>query len=108
MELAVPAWHPGLTQSDSLDIKTVQRAATNIILESNFKSYKSALGTLHLDSLAERREALCLKFGKKTVKHEKHANWFKLNKNVIVMRQARKKFCPVIARTKKFQDSPIS
>ena len=46
LELAVPAWHPGLTQSDSLDIERVQRAATNIILGPNYKSYKTALETL--------------------------------------------------------------
>ena len=49
LELAVPAWHPGLTQSDSLDIERVQRAATNIILGPSYKSYKSALETLQLD-----------------------------------------------------------
>ena len=52
LELAVPAWHPGLTQSDSLDIERVQRAAFYIIMGPNYKSYKSALETLELDSLA--------------------------------------------------------
>ena len=107
LELAVPAWHPGLTQSDSLDIERVQRAATNIILGPNYKSYKTALETLQLDSMAARREALCLKFGKKAVKHTKHSNWFKVNQNDRVTRQPRHKFCPVIAKTKRFQDSPI-
>ena len=60
LELAVPAWHPGLTQSDSLDIERVQRAAFYIILLPNYKSYKSALETLQLDSLATKRDALIL------------------------------------------------
>ena len=108
LELAVPAWHPGLTQSDSHDIERVQRAATNIILGPDYKSYQTALKTLQLDSLAARRESLCLKFGKKAIKHEKHSNWFKVNQSDRVTRQPRNKFCPVIARTKRFQESPIS
>jgi hypothetical protein len=54
LELAEPAWHPGLTQSDSLDIERVQRAATNIMLGPNYKSNKTALETLQLDGLAAR------------------------------------------------------
>ena len=108
LELAVPAWHPGLTQSDSQDIERVQRAAFYIILAANYNSYNSALETLQLDRLAARREALCLKFGKKAVQNEKHSNWFKLNHNERVTRQPKNKFFPLIARTKRFQDSPIS
>ena len=108
LELVVPAWHPGLTQSDSIDIERVQRAALHIILGDGYNNYKSALETLQLDSLAARREALCLKFGKKAIKHEKHATWFKQNHNDRVTRQPKIKFCPVMARTKRFQDSPIS
>ena len=74
LELAVPAWHPGLTQSDSIDIERVQKAALHIILGNKYSSYSSALKTTQLDSLAARREALCLKFSKKAVKHEKHRN----------------------------------
>ena len=55
LELAVPAWHPGLTLADSLDIERVQKAAMHIILGSKYNSYSSALKTLQLDSLADRR-----------------------------------------------------
>ena len=85
-----------------------QVRATNIILGPDYKSYQTALKTLQLDSLAARRETLCLKFGKKAIKHEKHSNWFKVNQSDRVTRQPRNKFCPVIARTKRFQESPIS
>ena len=46
LELAVPAWHPGLTLSDSLDIERVQKAALHIILGKSYKSYSSALATV--------------------------------------------------------------
>ena len=64
--------------------------------------------TLELDSLADRREALCLKFGKKALKHDKHSNWFKVNNMDRSTRQPKTKLCPVIVRTKRFNDSPIS
>jgi hypothetical protein len=108
LELAVPAWHPGLTLSDSLDIERVQKAALHIILGTGYNSYSSALKTAQLDSLADRREALCLKFSKKAAKHDKHSNWFKLNNKNRQTRQPKTKFCPVTARTRRFQDSPIS
>ena len=104
----MPAWHPGLTLSDSLDIERVQKAALHIILGKSYKSYSSALKTVQLDSLADRREVLCLNFSKKAAKHEKHSSWFKLNKKNKVTRQPKTKFCPVVARTRRFQDSPIS
>ena len=108
LELAVPAWHPGLTLADSLDIERVQKAAMHIILGTKYNSYSSALKTLELDSLADRREALCLKFGKKALKHDKHSNWFKVNNMDRSTRQPKTKLCPVIVRTKRFNDSPIS
>ena len=108
LELAVPAWHPGLTQEDSLDIERVQKAALHIILGERYTSYSSALKTTKLDCLSSRRDSLCEKFAKKAVKHKKHTNWFKNNDKVTVTRLKQPKLCPVIARTKRFEDSPIS
>ena len=108
LELAVPAWHSALTVNNTVDIERVQRAALYIILGDNYRDYGSAMKTLQLESLAARREALCLKFGKKAVKHPKHSAWFKTNQNIRITRQPKPKFCPVLARTKRFEDSPIS
>ena len=73
LELAVPAWHPGLTLQNTVDIERVKRAALQIILGQEFRSYNSALNILHLESLATRREKICLKFGKEASKHWKHS-----------------------------------
>ena len=108
LELTVPAWHSGLTQSESLDIERVQKAALHIVLGANYSDYNSALKTAQLDNLATRREQLCLNFGKKAAKSSKHGNWFKINENKRVTRQPKPKFCPVFARTKRFENSPIS
>ena len=79
-----------------------------ITLGSNYTHYSSALKQLNLDTLEARRIILCKKFGKKAVINPKHTNWFKPNNKVTVTRQPQPKFCPVVARTKRFEKSPIS
>ena len=80
LELAVPAWHSGLTIAQSEDIERVQKVAVSIIL-SNFEngtsqySYNSALVILNIDHLSTRRENLCLKFARKSVK-SRHSEIF--------------------------------
>ena len=108
MELAVPAWHPGLTVSDALDIERVQKAALQIILGTSYTGYAAALNYFELDTLEGRRVALCEKFGKKAAKDVKHCNWFKPNNKRTITRQPQPKFCPVAARTKRFDKSPLS
>ena len=73
LELAVPAWHSGLTQKQSADIERVQKVALKVILSdlatgnSEF-TYDMALVVLDLEPLEVRRERLCLNFAKKTLK----------------------------------------
>ena len=50
VELAVPAWHSGLTLAQAADIERVQKVAVSIIL-TGFNSYSNALNALNLDSL---------------------------------------------------------
>ena len=72
LELAVPAWHSGLTVRQSADIERVQRVAVHIIL-SDFTtgksqySYDMSLVVLDIEPLSIRRDKLCLTFAKKTV-----------------------------------------
>ena len=80
VELAVPAWHSGLTLKQSSDIERVQRVAVSIILSDcitgkSLFSYNSALGVLKLEPLESRREKLCLTFAKKTLK-SRHKDMF--------------------------------
>ena len=107
MELAVPAWHPGITVGESVDIERVQRAALHIILGSGYSTYSSALSYFNLETLETRRIHLCEKFSKKAVKHPKHTKWFKINNRTTVTRQEQPKYCPVVAKTRRFQKSPL-
>ena len=108
LELAVPAWHSSLTISDKLKIERVQKSALHVIFDSEYESYISACDDANLLTLKDRRLRLCLKFTVKSVKHPKHSKWFKVNTKISRTRQKQPKFCPVIARTTRFDKSPIS
>ena len=71
LELAVPAWHSGLTQKQSEDIERIQKTAFKIILGDSYYSYEIACTILESETLKSRREKLCLKFTRKDVKSEK-------------------------------------
>ena len=71
LELAVPAWHSGLTQKQSEDIERIQKTAFKIILGDSYYSYEIACTILESETLKSRREKLCLKFARKDVKSEK-------------------------------------
>ena len=77
LELAVPAWHSGITLAEQIEIERIQKSAAHIILGDSYESYKDALTSLGLDTLKFRRDKLSLKFGSKAEKHEKFRNWFK-------------------------------
>ena len=114
MELAVPAWAPGLTGKEVKQIERVQKSALAIILGDSYKSYKHALKKLDVESLESRREKLCLTFGKRALRSEKFSKWFSYideNKPKINTRHAKSKpsykLKPVTTKTKRYKRSPI-
>ena len=74
-------WYGILTslRKKESDLEGVQRVALKIILKDDYELYTQALHTLNLEPLSARREALCLKFAQKCVKHEKAKELFPLN-----------------------------
>jgi hypothetical protein len=108
LELAAPVWHSSLTIDDKLKIERVQRAALQIIFGSDYESYSAACIEADLLTLDVRRQKLCKKFTFKALRHPKHSHWFKVNTRVSRTRQTQPLFCPVIARTARFEKSPIS
>ena len=108
LELAVPAWHGAISQENSIEIERVQKAALHIILGDNYLSYKNALQSVNLTSLESRREQICLKFARRASKHPKHNKWFKANTMNVNTRQEKTRYCEVVARTGRYQKSPIS
>jgi hypothetical protein len=108
LEFAVAVWHPSLTNEDRLKIERVQKSALCIILGQNYKSYRSALKHLHIESLFSRRNKLCKKFARKSLKHTKFSKWFKPSTKRTITRNKPTKFCEVYSRTERFKRSPIS
>ena len=103
LEMAVPAWSPGLSNSNSYQIERVQKKAFAIILGEEYTSYKRALKCLNMDSLLDRRKAMCLAFAKKSFKSDKFNHWFCDNES----NGTNMKLSEVKTRTKRFKKSPL-
>ena len=58
LELAAPAWTPGLTKTEIYQLERIQKTACAIILGHNFQSYKSAKEILNMETLETRREPI--------------------------------------------------
>ena len=99
--------HAGLSQIKSADIERVQKAACSVILGKLYRSFKTALSTLGLDGLDERREALSSNFTKKAFKSEKYVNWFVKDTNISDKRREVKTVKEAHCRTKRLNKSAL-
>ena len=108
LEFAVPAWNSALTEVEKVDIERVQKTALHIMLGDEYQDYRSALRTVGLEPLGDRRHKLCLKFVKKAAIHPKHKNWFRLNPKTVETRQDKTKYCPVYSNHNRFDKSPLA
>ena len=104
LELACPVWNGSLTKSQVKRLEKIQKTALRLILTTEYKSYTNALSRFKIQSLAHRREQLCLKFAKKAVKHSKFNVWFKRSRK----RPGHKPtfYIPKV-RTQMYETSPI-
>ena len=100
LELAVPAWSPGLTVGNSNQIERVQKAALAIIMGEKYSSYSNALHKLDMETLVDRRTALCLSFAKKAYKSEKFSEWFTESETDLQLAE-------VTVRTARYWKSPL-
>ena len=111
LELAVPAWHSGLTAKQSDDIERVQKVAVRIILSDSMSgksdySYDMALVTLNLEPLSVRREVLCKRFAKKTL-NSRHSDIFQSNQSKHNTRN-KSNFTELKSNTARCYKSPIN
>ena len=81
-----------LSKTNENDIERVQKSALKLILKENYKDYKTALKTLNIESLYDRREKLCLKFARKCLKDDNFKKLFpyRKSKHSMDMRKAEK------------------
>ena len=93
---------------NKVSLERVQKSAIRIILGNSYKSYEEGLAKLNIQTLEERREALCLNFARKCLTNEKLKSMFPLNEqgNHIKTRHE-EKYKVHFAHTGRFQKSPI-
>ena len=112
LELAVPAWHSGLTVRQTADIERVQKVALYIILSDHLTgkseySYDMALVILNLEPLDVRREKLCLTFAKKSLK-SRHGDMFTKRTYMYDTRQATNQYAEHNSNTVRCHNSPLN
>ena len=108
MEFGVPVWNCGITQEEVYNIERVQKAFLYIALGQNYTCYQSALDTLELETLEERRLQLCKTFAKRASEHPKHQKWFEKYENVGSDTRSKKTtYKTPLARLDRFKESPI-
>ena len=71
LDQSAVVWHSSLTQKNRADLERIQKSAVKCILRQDYDSYEDALLKLGLQSLEERRDAMCFKFAKQCLKLEK-------------------------------------
>ena len=79
LEQSCVVWHSSITKEEQTDIERVQKVCLKIILRDSYESYSQALEQTELQTLAERREKLCLNFARNCLKNEKTKHIFPLN-----------------------------
>ena len=92
LEFSSVVWHSSLSKTNENDIERVQKSALKLILKENYRDYKTALKTLNIESLYDRREKLCLKFARKCLKDDNFKKLFpyRKSKHSMDMRKAEK------------------
>ena len=108
IEQSAVVWQSSLTNKNRKDLERVQKTAIKVILGSNYTTYNEGLKILKIQSLNDRREALCLKFAKKCLENEKVKGLFPLRKlkNCMEIRKMNK-FRMIKANTKRYEQSAI-
>ena len=107
LEYAAPVWSSSLTGEDKIVLERIQKTVLHIILGDEYSSYTSALRTTGLSKLSDRRRKLSITFAKKARMNSKFSNWFQLNPKR-GGRTNQPQFCPAVAKTNRFEKSPIS
>ena len=100
-----------LTQEQTADLERAQKIAVKLILKNSkncHKNYEDSLNLLQMDTLKNRREALCLVFTKKCLKHEKMKFLFPKNEKKHNMKTRNpEKFKIDYANTERLKNSPV-
>ena len=108
LEQSCVVWHSSLTQENSDDLERTQKTFSKLILKEKYTNYENALLKLNLDSLHSRRQILCLKFAKSSLKYEKLSDLLPKNeKEHKIKTRKNEKFAVQFANTDRLKKSSI-
>ena len=108
LDQSAVVWHSSLTNKNRRDLERVQKSAVKVILGQRYTSYDEGLKSLRLQSLEERREAMCLKFAKQSLKIDKFRKLFPRKENIHGMSKRKSDAYELVnPRTTRYQFSAI-
>ena len=86
LEYGVAVWNSSLTNENILKLERLQKAAVRVIMGNSYSTYEEGLEKLKLDKLSVRREKLCLRFAKNSLKLEQFSKLFPVNESEHAMK----------------------
>ena len=108
LEQACVLWHSSLTQENTEDLERTQKTFTKLVLQEKYINYEEALIQLNLNSLAERRRHLCLKFAQSGEKHGTLTDLFTKNDKNHDMKMRKSETYKVnFANTERYRKSSV-
>ena len=108
LEQSATVWHSSISSDNGNDLERVQKSAVKIILNEKYTTYQQGLAKLGLETLASRRDNLCLSFAKKCVKSEKMRHMFPKNEKSHNMNTRNgEEYVVHFANTGRLQKSPL-
>ncbi|XP_035688672.1 uncharacterized protein LOC118424240 [Branchiostoma floridae] len=108
LEYAVPVWHSSITKDQAAKLERIQKRACKIILGIHYTDYASALSTLDLSTLADRRISICATFAESLLRSE-FRDWLPPSRQHVTGRSTRssEKLDMPLCRTDRYKNSPI-
>ena len=76
LEQSCVVWGSSLTQENIEDLERTQKTFAKLILRDKYVDYESALQRLNLETLAEKRKELALRFAKSSIENHKLDEFF--------------------------------
>ena len=107
LEQSCQVWHFAISDEENGELERVQKVACKVILDSEYTDYETALEVLNLEKLCDRRDQLCLRFAKKSLKFDQTKDMFPLNPPNQCNTRDSEKFRVKFARTDRLLNSSI-
>ena len=79
LETSCVVWHSSITMQQRASLERLQKTAFRIILKYSYESYDNALRVMNMNTLHNRREKLCLRFAKSSLRHKRMRSMFPVN-----------------------------